>query len=381
MKTEDCEEAEKLVAPETEETSTPNPKRKKLRIVAISITVGLIAAVLLGVGLVLPNLGPSNSTIQAELEESFIVKNGVLLNFHVNDSPYEIVSLDVTEKNFEFGSHFGTATCSLEIENQNFHSSIVLDLELTKDNEGWKITEENIQSESSSPLKGVDQDVGGNDVGDREVFDKETLTSTVTNEISKTNWMASFSGIETEVFRFSELTGWEFEDFSVSVTSVSLLNADEEFTTNEPFNVDGVVGKLISSSGNRNGSSLKIIDMTPSDNDGLTGSLEVELSWYGTRQTGRAGGDNYASLIESRANGGIAYEDFTESATYSGEYSFIAESLFDNFDYSQLGVFDLQKTSSDGKMPDSLSGTFNDDQTIECGTPDFAFTVNRVNKA
>lgn len=223
--------------------------RKKPALIA-GIVAAVIAVIAVAVFVVVGADRVSDETLKTTLEQSSIVKSGLVPQNYVDSSDYKVKDLKITDQKKitdtgafssviyaltgTSGENIPIMTVSYKatIENDNFSSDIVGTVQFLKWNDQWLTvaapSASTLQSCDTKPLKGVDkmdaqssssssysygskQDYTIDHDDFEATFDESdsSYSSTATEKVSYSFWFAKDSATASQSFKFDQKSGWQ----------------------------------------------------------------------------------------------------------------------------------------------------------------------------
>lgn len=200
--------------------------KKTILIIAAIAVVALVVAAFIFMGVNTDKV--DDETAQNVLEQSDIVKNGLVPQDYTNESSYKVAKFRISDQkdtggNANRSSISRLVTYEATIENDSFSSDIVGTMELSKVGDRWIAVEEplalNLLEGETRPLKGVDriehlQDSSSqNDNVEYSDFkstlsDNGNYSSVATEKVSYNYWFAIDTATRSRTFKFDQDRGW-----------------------------------------------------------------------------------------------------------------------------------------------------------------------------
>ena len=234
--------------------SSAVPTKKSSSRKKIALIVGIVAAVVAVIAVIaFVVVGAdrvSDETLKTTLEQSSIVKSGLVPQNYVDSSDYKVKNLKITDqkKTTDTGAFSSviyaltgtsgenipivTVSYKATIENDNFSSDIVGMVQFLKWNDQWLAiaapSASTLQSCNTKPLKGVDKmdtqssSSSSYSYGNKQdytiehddfeaTFDEDdgSYTSAATEKVSYKFWFATDSATVAQTFKFDQKSGWQ----------------------------------------------------------------------------------------------------------------------------------------------------------------------------
>lgn len=290
-------------------------------------------------------LGQNTETFKKAFSEDAIAQKGIASNDFLNDSKYEVVDFQTKEMKKE-GKQNVSANFSATIENENFKTDVsgIARFEKVKDAKNGGIYLFEVQTNSTTPKKGIDFDAQKNPIGDSAALseDKRSCVASTSNKYEF--WFAD-SALENQKTYVFDGKKW----------------VSEKTDTKHAVKYKDIEGNYAAKSG---GLSKSLSSFTISNLDENKGTFSVA---YGTKS------------MESRSTSGTYPEGIGEFSVtidpknQDGEYR-----LDDGCSY----YFEATGTNSLGADYASIKGCFtksttNNEKTIEI--TDFTVSADYTN--